>query len=107
MTHEMTIEPEAIRRMRWNRRYRRWRARILRNEPLCRSCRKSGLTVAAEHIDHIEPAHLAPKRFWDRDNIQPLCRECHESKHEGERLTIDTIRERELWRQHINDLENS
>ena len=69
----MKTDPEAIRRMRWSRRYRRWRAGILRNEPLCRPCAEAGFTVAADHIDHI---HLARKRFWDRDNIQPICRDC-------------------------------
>ena len=75
MPIEMTVDrkappdPEVIRRWRWSRRYRRWRAEILRSEPLCRFCKESGLTVAAEQIDHIEPAHLAPDRFWDRDNI--------------------------------------
>ena len=63
----MKIEPEVIRRLRWNRCYRRWRAGILRNEPLCRSCAEAGFTVAAEHIDHIEAVHLAPERFWDRE----------------------------------------
>ena len=62
---KMSIEPEALRRLRWSRRYRTWRARILRDEPLCRLCAEAGFTVAAEHIDHIEPAHLAPERFWD------------------------------------------
>ena len=62
----MPIEPEALRRLRWPRRYRTWRAGILRNEPLCRSCVGAGFTVGAEHIDHIEPVHLAPERFWDR-----------------------------------------
>ena len=78
---KMSIEPEALRRLRGSRRYRTWRARILRHEPLCRLCAEAGFTVAAEHIDHIEPAHLVPERFWDRTNIQPLCRECHERKH--------------------------
>ena len=80
------IEPESLRRARWNQRYRRWRAGILRSEPLCRPCAEAGITVAAEHIDHIEPVHLAPERFWDRTNIQPLCRDCHERKHLAARV---------------------
>ena len=69
--------------------------RILRDEPLCRPCAEAGFTVAAEHIDHIEPASIAPERFWDRDNIQPICRDCHERKHAGDRLTLEQLRERE------------
>ena len=56
---------------------------ILRNEPLCRPCAEAGFTVAADHLDHIEPAHLASKRFWDRDNIEPIFLECPERKHAG------------------------
>ena len=54
MSIEMTVDrkappdPEVIRRWRWSRRYRRWRAGILRKEPLCRSCAEAGFTVAAE-----------------------------------------------------------
>ena len=70
-------DPEVVRRMRSSARYQRWRASILRDEPSCRPCAASGFTVGAEHIDHIEPVHLSPERFWDRTNIQPLCRDCH------------------------------
>ena len=73
-------DPEVVRRMRSSGRYQRWRSAILRNEPLCRSCAEAGFTVAAEHIDHIEPAHLVPERFRNRDNVQLICRDCHESK---------------------------
>ena len=52
--------------MRSSSRYQRWCAGILRDEPLCRPCTEAGFTVGAEHIDHIEPVHLAPERFWDR-----------------------------------------
>ena len=69
MTTEMSIEPETLRRMRWTRRYRRWRAAILRDEPLCRSCADAGFTAGAEHIDHIEPVHLALEHFWDRRRL--------------------------------------
>ena len=70
------LDPEAIRRMHSSNRCQGWRAGILRNEPSCRACAEAGFTVATEHIDHIEPAHLAPERFWDRDNIQRICRQC-------------------------------
>ena len=60
-------------------------------------CAEAGFTVAAEHIDHIEPAHLAPERFWDRDNVQPICRQCHERKHAyGGCLTPEQVPEERL-----------
>ncbi len=92
------MDPEVIRRMRSSARYQWRRADIVRNEPLCRPCAEARFTVGAEHIDHIEPVHLAPERFWDRTNLQPLCRDCHERKHADERLTPAQIHEREAWR---------
>ena len=53
-------------------------------------------------IDYIKPVHLAPERFWDRTNVQPICRQCHERKHAaGGCLTLEQVREREAWRQRL------
>ena len=85
-THrQVPMDPEVVRRMRSTKRYQRWRSEILRKEPLCRACSEAGFTVGAEHIDHIEPVHLSPERFWDRDNVRPIFRDCHERKHAGQR----------------------
>ena len=35
--------------MRSSHRYQRWRAGILRNEPLCRACAEVGYPLAADH----------------------------------------------------------
>ena len=102
---ESPMDPEVVRRMRSTKRYQRWRSEILRNEPLCRACAESGFTVGADEIDHIEPVHLSPERFWDRTNIQPLCRECHENKHRGKPLTLEQLREREAWRRRLSEYE--
>ena len=53
MSWKKPLDPEDVRRVRGGRRYRRWRAGILRDEPLCRPCHEAGFTVAAEQIDHI------------------------------------------------------
>ncbi len=85
--------------MRSSGRYQQWRSAILRNEPLCRSCAEAGFTVAAEHIDHIEAVHLAPERFWDHDNVQPIYRECHDRKTAGEQgMSLEAVCEREAWK---------
>ena len=42
------MDPEVIRRMRSSYRYQRWRATILRDEPLCCPCAEAGFTLAAE-----------------------------------------------------------
>lgn len=56
--------------------YRQWRKlrkwHLARN-PLCKECLKMDRTVAAKHVDHIEPHRGDPAKFWDRENLQSLC----------------------------------
>ena len=35
-------------------------------------CRKTPKRSEGCDAEHIEPAHRAPERCWDRDNIQPI-----------------------------------
>lgn len=74
--------------MAWSRQSRhargygtRWdvlRAQVLRNEPLCRVCRAAGRVRAAVQVDHVIPK---AKGGTDRlDNLQPICRRCHDAK---------------------------
>lgn len=62
---------------------RQWRnaaRRYLAAHPLCVQCEEAGHTVAAELVDHILPAASHPKLFWDAENWQGLCRDCHAVK---------------------------
>ena len=64
----------------------RWvklRRAMFEEDPYCRSCRKVGSLRTAEALDHITPIDLggAP---WARENLQPLCRECHNLKSASE-----------------------
>lgn len=52
------------------------RARVLEEEPVCRACHRA----LATHCDHIRPHRGDPLLFWDRANLQGLCRSCHSSK---------------------------
>ncbi|WP_082745449.1 MULTISPECIES: HNH endonuclease signature motif containing protein [Alphaproteobacteria] len=54
------------------------RARILKGEPLCRSCRKAGRSVVATTVDHIVPKHRGGTD--DESNLQSLCDPCHKAK---------------------------
>lgn len=56
--------------------WRRLRASVLAEEPLCRHCAARGLVVEATDVDHInnDPTNN------DRENLQPLCHECHSRK---------------------------
>jgi len=51
---------------------------VLSAEPLCRSCRKRGRVTVAVDVDHI--LSLSAGGTYARDNLQPLCLECHADK---------------------------
>ena len=51
----------------------------LNREPLCRSCGKLGLVVAATDADHIIPLSQGGAKY-DLDNTQSLCHSCHSRK---------------------------
>lgn len=61
---------------------KRWK--ILRKEqlsrqPLCAYCEAQGLTVAASIVDHIQPHKGDISLFSNPDNLQSLCKHCHDS----------------------------
>jgi 5-methylcytosine-specific restriction enzyme A len=61
---------------RWNRESREW----LMDHPWCVECARQGLQVVATVVDHAVPARVAPDRFYDRTNWQPLCKRHHDIK---------------------------
>lgn len=63
----------------------RWRAArlayLLRPEnALCVICKKAGRLTESKVVDHIKPHKGDAGLFWDKDNWQPLCKRCHDSK---------------------------
>jgi len=62
-----------------------WQPRLLREQPLCVRCLAAGKTVPSEVADHIEPHRGRYERFWDWDNLQGLCVQCHNAKSRSER----------------------
>ena len=61
-------------------RWRRLRADQLRTEPLCAECLREGRLTDATECDHIIP-HKGDKRlFFDRKNLQSLCKKHHSAK---------------------------
>lgn len=54
------------------------RESVLRDEPLCRTCRAAGRVTMAIVVDHIVP--LAHGGTNARSNKQPLCQPCHDAK---------------------------
>jgi 5-methylcytosine-specific restriction endonuclease McrA len=74
MTHNRPPRPAYV-----NRLYgRRWRkisqAQIMRN-PLCVRCGRG-----AEVTDHIKPHKGDESLFYDPQNMQSLCKRCHDAK---------------------------
>lgn len=56
--------------------WRKLRASVLADSPLCEHCNKRGLLVLATDVDHIDddPSNN------DRDNLASLCHSCHSRK---------------------------
>ena len=65
----------------YDARWRKVREVVLSDEPLCRRCVAAGRVVAAEMVHHID----RNPRNNQRDNLEPICRACHEAEHKNER----------------------
>jgi len=57
-------------------RWRRIRAMVLTEEPLCRECMKTNRVTAASEVDHID----GNVHNMSRSNLQPLCGYHHKVK---------------------------
>lgn len=60
----------------------RIRAAVLREHPHCAGCMKTGRIRLAQEVDHVVPLHLGGGD--NRENLQPLCIECHAAKSKDE-----------------------
>lgn len=67
--------------------WQRLRRLVLANSPLCVFCERLGLTTRATDVDHIVPVRQAPRRAFDRTNLQPLCKRCHSGPKQAEEKT--------------------
>lgn len=52
---------------------------IARDRGLCQECLRNGRTTAFSDVDHIE-SHFRGGKFFDLDNLQCLCKSCHDTK---------------------------
>lgn len=62
----------------------RWKAvrqLKLNRDPLCEMCRAKGDLVQAQVVHHIKEAKDRPDLFFDIENLQSLCNECHNRLH--------------------------
>lgn len=71
--------------------WRALRAAILKERPLCIECQRNGITALASVVDHIvnvssgKTAQDRERLMWDVNNLQPMCKACHDSKSGKER----------------------
>jgi len=62
---------------------RAWQAArksFLNKNPLCVVCKAVGVVKSATHADHIIPHRGNKTLFWDKNNWQALCANCHSKK---------------------------
>jgi 5-methylcytosine-specific restriction enzyme A len=64
-------------------RWTKLRDLVRAEEPLCRSCLKAGRVSPTEAVDHVLDRKARPDLALDRDNLQGLCKACHNAKRSG------------------------
>lgn len=50
----------------------------LKDDPLCAMCRKLGKVTPAIIADHVKPHRGDEQLFFDPNNLQSLCKRCHD-----------------------------
>jgi hypothetical protein len=66
---DRSVEDEVVSSARW----KDLRARVLRDEHVCRACAAAGRTELATQVDHVVPVRVRPDLAYDLGNCQPLC----------------------------------
>lgn len=64
--------------------WRRVRNTYLRFNPLCERCTSAGRSTPADDVHHIQTIAEAPHLRLDLDNLESLCRACHNQHHHGQ-----------------------
>lgn len=77
-------EARAYRKLYGTSAWSRLRYAHLSCEPFCRFCRKGGVIRVAEVVDHVEPHKGDRAMFFDANNLQSLCRPCHDRVKQAE-----------------------
>ena len=72
--------------------WQRLRKHVLAKQPLCVICLKEKRITPATVVDHIKPHKGDEKLFFDINNLQPLCKSCHDRK---------TAKEDGRWRRKV------
>ena len=78
--HRTLYARESAAERGYDSKWRSARGRFLREHPLCADCLRAGKLTAATIVDHIIPHRGDQLLFWDKENWQPLCKDCHDQK---------------------------
>ena len=73
-----------IKRERKKKKYTDFRRKVVRSVSNCTYCGISFFGSRMRELDHIVPAVAAPERFYDKSNVQVLCKDCHQLKTNSE-----------------------
>lgn len=66
-----------------------------RDSYLCQPCKRAGRITPAKTVDHIEPLRTNWSRRLDPNNLETICRQCHNAKHIERAQTRDKKRQRQ------------
>lgn len=72
-------EAQAYRRLYRTARWLKLRAQKLAEEPLCERHKAKGKVVPATVVNHQEPHKGNTTLFYDYDNLESVCAECHDN----------------------------
>lgn len=61
--------------------WKRLRAAVLNDNPLCVECEEHGIVKAAEEVHHIVPISVDRSLRLVPSNLKPLCKACHDACH--------------------------
>lgn len=78
--HKPSEQRASSSRRGYDARWRRYRQSFLAANPICVICLGEGRTRLATVVDHIKPHKGRYDLFWDKDNHQSLCKQCHDRK---------------------------
>jgi 5-methylcytosine-specific restriction enzyme A len=83
----------------YNHRWAKARLTFIYRNPLCIGCLAMGRTVAARVVDHVDPHHGDPVKFWDTSMWQASCDWHHDSVKQRLEHMFDTGRATlaDLW----------
>ena len=60
----------------------------------CQMCKEEGMFKPGEVVHHIKPSDKYPDLMYEIDNLQTLCRPCHERVHGREPIANTRFPER-------------